>query len=272
MATKAITNPLFVDATAIPRSQDPANKRVGVDVRTIKAQGPRENMEDCSCVQAIDNGRVVMGVFDGHGGIDVAQMCADETPKILKQLLKMNPDVSECLRLLYRDLDERAKQLNPTTGCTAAIALITQDRVWFSNCGDAMIAIKMQNGKTTFMSQDHKVENEKERIENLGGMVTYWGGCARIYGTLNIARSIGDHFMKTYVWSDPYVTATTCKKSDIDWIILASDGLWDVFTPDQVADNLNTSDGNLPQLIRDCYKRGSGDNVTVVHATFKSLP
>lgn len=246
--------------------------RVSIDVRTVKAQGPRDYMEDCSCVEDLSNGRVFIGVFDGHGGIAVAQMCADQAPKIMKELLATNPDVSECMRLLYKQLDEKAEELDQNVGCTAAIALIMNNRIWFSNCGDAMIAIKMRNGEVNFVTQDHKVENEKERVESLGGVVTYWGGCARIYGTLNIARSIGDHFMKTYVISDPYVTATSCMKSEIEWITLATDGLWDVYTPTQLDESLQAQEMSLPELLRACYMRGSTDNVTIVQAAFKPIP
>lgn len=246
--------------------------RVSIDVRTVKAQGPREYMEDYSCVEDISNGRVFMGVFDGHGGTEVAKMCAEQAPMMMKNLLATNPDVSECMRLLYKQLDDKASELDHNVGCTAAMALIVKDRIWFSNCGDAMIAVKMRNGDVYYVTQDHKVENEKDRVESLGGMITYWGGCARIYGTLNIARSIGDHFMKTYVISDPYVTATSCMKSEIEWITLATDGLWDVYTPEQLNETLESSETyNLPELLRSCYMRGSRDNVTIIHAAFKTI-
>ena len=141
--------------------------------------------------------------------------------------------------------------------------------MWFSNCGDAMIAMKTRNGNVRYMSQDHKVENEKARIESLGGIVTYNTGCARIYGTLNIARSIGDHFLKAFVISDPYVTATTFPKAEIEWISIASDGLWDVYTPMDYADDIK--ENSLNTVLNNTFARGSMDNVTIIHAEFKDL-
>lgn len=244
--------------------------RVSIDVKSYKAQGPRATMEDVSCIKTLDGGRIFMGVFDGHGGIEVAQMCADNAPGMMNDLMKVNPDMSECLRLLYKRLDDKALECGTHVGCTAAIAVITQDRVWFSNAGDAMIAMKLRNGNATFVSENHKVENEKERIQRLGGLVTYYDGCARIYGSLNIARSIGDHSLKAFVWSDPYVTATSCLKSNIEWILMASDGLWDVLEPNDVEEYLQES-SSLNKLANDCYRRGSMDNIAIIHATFKPL-
>ena len=256
--------------TTTPRRR----QKVGVDIRVVRSQGPRDYMEDRHCVKAICSGKIIfIGVFDGHGGYEVAEMCAKEAPVIFEDIVKHNPDMSESLRILYRALDLRALHLNKSaTGCTAAIAVITQDRIWCSNCGDAMIAIKKRDGTTKYMSEDHKVENEKERIQKSGGIVTYLGGCARVYGTLNIARSIGDHFIKAFVISDPYVTATTCPKSDIEWITVASDGVWDVYNPEDYAKDLREVAGNLTQMIDNCYMRGSQDNITIAHCDFKLSP
>lgn len=248
------------------------NIKVSIDVHTIKAQGPRATMEDRYVVQSLGDNLLMMAVFDGHGGDEVAQMCIEKSPEIMKGLIRSNPDMSVCFRILYKTLDDEAKKLNtPTCGCTAAIAVITKDRIWFSNCGDAMIAVKLRDNSVKFFSQDHKVENERARIEGLGGMITTYGGCARIYGTLNIARSIGDHYMKQFVISDPYVTATSFPKADIDWLMVASDGLWDVYNPEQLSVDLSKHNNDLKELIQSAYTRGSMDNITCVFSAFKPV-
>lgn len=247
-------------------------QKVNLEIKTIKAQGPRATMEDRCCVNSFGGDKILVGVFDGHGGDQVAQMCIEKACVKLVQLASGNPDMSENLRKLYKCLDEEAKELDtPQVGSTAAMVVVTKDRLWFSNCGDAMIAMKTRNGVIRFVSQDHKVENEKDRLQALGGVVTNWGGCARIYGTLNIARSIGDHYMKTFVISEPYVNATTCPKSEIEWIIVASDGLWDVFEPSQVDTSLRASNYNLNDLVNEAYKRGSTDNITIAFMAFTAV-
>jgi len=243
--------------------------KVSVTIKTVKAKGPRPTMEDRCVVEFLPGSKIIIGIFDGHGGDAIAQMCIETAPKLMEELLQTNQDISQCIKLLYKQLDDQARDMGcPYVGTTAAIILITPDKVWFSNCGDAMIAMKVRNGDVKFMTQNHKVENEKERIKDLGGIVTYWDGCARIYGTLNIARSIGDHCLKTYVVSEPYVTTSTCIKSDIDWILVASDGLWDVFEPHEVDTSLQKSKNNLQQLVQEAFTRGSTDNVTAALAMF----
>lgn len=56
----------------------------------------------------------------------------------------------------------------------------------------------------------------------------YWDG-ARVLGVLAMSRSIGDSYLKPYVSSEPEVTVTDRTEED-DFLILASDGLWDVVT------------------------------------------
>lgn len=242
-----------------------------ITINTIKAQGPRPTMEDRLCVERLSEGTIFIGVFDGHGGDEVAQMCIEYGPKLMNNLLLSNPDVSSCIRLLYKQLDQKASLMSRTVGSTAAIVLIRKDRIWFSNCGDAMIAVKPRASYARYMSQDHKVEREKERLESLGGLITYHDGCARIYGTLNIARSIGDHHLKDFVISDPYVTSLTYSKSKIDWLLIASDGLWDVFNPIRVSSILSDNQNDLASLVKESYLNGSTDNISIAFVLFNEL-
>lgn len=56
----------------------------------------------------------------------------------------------------------------------------------------------------------------------------YWDG-ARVLGVLAMSRAIGDNYLKPYVTSEPEVTVTDRTEED-EFLILASDGLWDVVT------------------------------------------
>ena len=80
------------------------------------------------------------------------------------------------------------------------------------------------------MSMDHKPNesSEKQRIENLGGMVV-WAGTWRVGGVLAVSRAFGDRPLKKYVKADPHVKSEDITKDD-EFVILASDGLWDVVT------------------------------------------
>ena len=56
----------------------------------------------------------------------------------------------------------------------------------------------------------------------------YWDG-PRVLGVLATSRAIGDNYLKPYVSSEPEVTVTDRTEED-EFMILASDGLWDVVT------------------------------------------
>ena len=72
--------------------------------------------------------------------------------------------------------------------------------------------------------------------------------------------------LKDYVIPDPDVMRWVCTDDDA-YIVLATDGLWDVFSNAQVAGILQRCDS--PQkgaeiLAQEAFTRGSTDNITVI--------
>jgi protein phosphatase 2C len=67
--------------------------------------------------------------------------------------------------------------------------------------------------------------DELERIHAAGGRVIYWDG-ARVFGMLAMSRAVGD--LKPFGISDPEVRVVERKDGEDEFLILASDGLWDV--------------------------------------------
>ncbi|KAF9622118.1 hypothetical protein IFM89_029402 [Coptis chinensis] len=64
-----------------------------------------------------------------------------------------------------------------------------------------------------------------EGVEAAGGRVINWNGY-RVLGVLATSRSIGDQYLKLYVISVPEISITEHTEKD-EFVILASDGLWD---------------------------------------------
>ncbi|KAH7415814.1 hypothetical protein KP509_14G062000 [Ceratopteris richardii] len=82
-------------------------------------------------------------------------------------------------------------------------------------------------------SQPERV-HETRRIEAAGGYVIAWNGY-RITALLALSRAIGDGYLKRYVISEPDVVHL--ERSDEDeFLILASDGLWDVIDNETACD------------------------------------
>ncbi len=85
------------------------------------------------------------------------------------------------------------------------------------------------NGDHEALSLEHipSREDERSRIEKLNGFIIPVGNVLRLNGHLNLTRSLGDQMYKPWVSCQPEVTVYDIKKDD-KYLILATDGLWNV--------------------------------------------
>ncbi|KAF2599002.1 hypothetical protein F2Q68_00012313 [Brassica cretica] len=121
------------------------------------------------------------------------------------------------------------------------------------------------------VSRDHKPDqsDERERIENAGGFVM-WAGTWRVGGVLAVSRSFGDRLLKQYVIADPEIQEEKIDDS-LEFLILASDGLWDVFSNEEavaVVKEVEEPEESTKKLVGEAIKRGSADNITCVVVRF----
>ena len=95
-------------------------------------QGWRVNMEDAHLAERItlhngDKG-MIFGVFDGHGGKEVAVFAADKYKQILENDKNFKTgDYKAALEQSFYDLDEQVshEDFAMDTGCTSNVVLIT---------------------------------------------------------------------------------------------------------------------------------------------------
>ncbi len=92
----------------------------------------------------------------------------------------------------------------------------------------------------------------------------------RLFLYLIINRAIGDVSLQPYVTSEPDIVETNLDAHD-EFLVLASDGLWDVLNNAQVAQLLQELDRQKSdfmdmarELCVEALMRGSQDNITVV--------
>ncbi|CAN8312390.1 unnamed protein product [Cochlearia groenlandica] len=207
------------------------------------------------------------GVYDGHGGAQVADYChdrihsalAEEIERIKEELCKRNTGQgrqvqwekvfvdcylkvdAEVKGKINRPVDDSSDRMvleavSPeTAGSTAVVALVCSSHIIVSNCGDSR-AVLLRGKDSMPLSVDHKPDREDEyaRIERAGGKVIQWQG-ARVSGVLAMSRSIGDEYLEPYVIPDPEVTFMPRARED-ECLILASDGLWDVMSNQEACD------------------------------------
>lgn len=249
------------------------------------AQGRRPYMEDTFIVEEIkrfNKKYKCFGVFDGHGGDHVSRMCREKFKPVLQKEMNASAEIDNSLRKAYKHLDEIAAQGTKGIHCgSTAVTLVSlnDQELWCANCGDSEGMIAFKNGRTKMMTQNHKVEMEDKRLRDAGATITNWD-CPRINATLNVARSIGDHHLKKYVICDPYVKYFKINKQ-LDYILLASDGLWDVLDEKTVHSIITQKRNALAHLkptelvnaigyhlIEQSLKRGSTDNITCIFIMF----
>ncbi|KAK9073864.1 hypothetical protein SSX86_006458 [Deinandra increscens subsp. villosa] len=260
------------------------------------------------------------GVYDGHGGAQVANYCSTRLHTALQEELEPlmeswggnessvsnDNNCQEMWRKAFANcflkVDEEigGKQGNhetvapETVGSTAVVALICSSHIVVSNCGDSR-AVLCRGKEAMALSVDHKPNREDEyaRIEAAGGKVIQWNG-HRVFGVLAMSRSIGDRYLKPWIIPDPEVTFIPRAKED-ECLILASDGLWDVMSNEEVCEiarkrillwHKKNGSSNLPQergqgidpaaqaaaesLSNRALQKGSKDNITVIIIDLKA--
>ena len=124
-------------------------------------------------------------------------------------------------------------------------------------------------------------ELERKRIEAAGGFVS-WNGVDRVQGILATSRAFGDTYLKRMdvITAHPDVYQIDLAKERVRFVLLASDGLWDVLTNqmavDIVRDELEAwkrqPDACLraaEKLVRTAIARETVDNVSVFVIRFR---
>lgn len=58
-------------------------------------------------------------------------------------------------------------------GCTANVVLVTKEKIYVANAGDARCYLFKKDGKFEALSEDHKPDNPQElaRVKKAGGVV-----------------------------------------------------------------------------------------------------
>ncbi|KAL0739075.1 hypothetical protein Bca4012_015285 [Brassica carinata] len=189
------------------------------------------------------------------------------------------------------------------SGSTATVMLIRNDVSYFAHIGDSC-AVLSRSGQIEELTDSHRpygsnkaAVQEMKRIKDAGGWVCIVNG--RICGDIAVSRAFGDIRFKTKKhemlkkgvdegrWSEKFVSRIEFKgdmvvatpdiyqvplTSDVEFIILASDGLWDYMKSKDVVSFLACE--ALAQVALD---RRSEDNISIIIADlgrteWKKLP
>lgn len=170
------------------------------------------------------------------------------------------------------------------SGTTALVAMIFGRSLLVANAGDCR-AVLSRLGVAMEMSKDHRPSctGERRRIEALGGFIDD----GYLNGQLSVTRALGDwHLdgMKALgqpggpLISEPELNLTTLSKED-EFLIIGSDGLWDVFSSQNAVDfarrqlqQHNDVKKCCQEIAEEAIKRGTIDNLTVLMLCFHTEP
>eukprot|EP00747_Dinoflagellata_sp_TGD_P217457 gnl/TRDRNA2_/TRDRNA2_89861_c0_seq1.p1 gnl/TRDRNA2_/TRDRNA2_89861_c0~~gnl/TRDRNA2_/TRDRNA2_89861_c0_seq1.p1 ORF type:complete len:460 (+),score=76.82 gnl/TRDRNA2_/TRDRNA2_89861_c0_seq1:51-1382(+) len=280
----------------------------------VTMQGWRKNHEDRHIlwsgatdasgeIQASPSGNLgVFAVLDGHGGEVAAHIGCDILQKELMGVAARGPleDAAAVTQLQAAFLDTDAslrgclapEDRSGSTVVAAVVSLVSPSeyQVHLAHAGDSRVVVCAGGGLVC--SVDHKPEREDEvaRIQAAGGTVEHGalgGGPLRVDGQLAVSRALGDFQFKPVklppaeckVTAMPEVQSLTCAPGD--WLLLACDGVWDVYTNEEARDFITDAlqapqpvDGSniLVDLMHRCLERGSKDNMTACLVQLKRAP
>mmetsp|Transcript_17227 Transcript_17227/g.25528 ORF Transcript_17227/g.25528 Transcript_17227/m.25528 type:complete len:340 (+) Transcript_17227:193-1212(+) len=242
---------------------------------------------------------LLCGVFDGHSGSDCSTAVASLLfPTIIKSLNFEKGEIICAIKEGFLSMDNNLRASNFVDGTTAICAIVDEENIWVANCGDSRATL-CRNGIVVALSIDHKPSQHEEakRIRQAGGYVDLFDpSVPRVMApnsgmAMATSRTLGDfHFkndksrsqVEQIVSPEPTVMKMKRHRTD-QFVVLASDGVWDVmsnqevcdFLMDEFADSIQSDadPSNLPQhfvgeaskkILGRCLARGSMDNCSII--------
>jgi len=235
-------------------------------------QGWRVSMEDAHLIKPDFQGDLsLFGVFDGHGGKEVAEFVAKNLCEQLVSLpsfkmknyeqslidcfLKMDQLIDTAKgRKALQEIARASGELRSEEddgdipqifldckGCTANVILFNKNTIICANAGDSRCVLS-KDGNAIPLSVDHKptLESEKQRILKAGSTIEN----GRVDGNLNLSRCLGDLKYKRIKFLKPEdqpITAMPEVKKRIltkecDFLIMGCDGIWENMSSQNMVD------------------------------------
>lgn len=238
---------------------------------SARHRGIRPYMEDCDFTEkgmrlssSFANVDLV-SILDGHGGDGCAQFMVDEYVDILSNAAKEAESNASLQEVFYHSIVNADRDFLKSTssgaGSTACLMLFDpngcdgEGTCIIASVGDSR-AVLSRRGEALDLTIDHKATAGEEvaRIALAGGFVNN----GRVMGSLAVGRSLGDKSLKRgrnlnkKPWSTneealsgiPDMLSFTPRRSgaeDDEFVIIATDGLWDVMTSQEAVDDVKRS-------------------------------
>ncbi|KAG6742380.1 hypothetical protein POTOM_053251 [Populus tomentosa] len=217
----------------------------------------------------------LFAIFDGHLGHEVASYLQTH---LFDNILKEHDfwtDTESAIRRAYHATDaeilEKAIALGKGGSTAVTAILINGQKLVVANVGDSR-AVVCKNGVAEQLSVDHEPSREKGMIESRGGFVSNIpGDVPRVDGQLAVARAFGNKSLKIHLSSEPDMSEQMIH-NDIEFLILASDGIWKVMSNQEAVDcikHIKDSHSAAKNLVEQALSRKSKDDISCIVVRFR---
>eukprot|EP01062_Namystynia_karyoxenos_P019754 TRINITY_DN17451_c0_g1_i1.p1 TRINITY_DN17451_c0_g1~~TRINITY_DN17451_c0_g1_i1.p1 ORF type:complete len:651 (+),score=112.01 TRINITY_DN17451_c0_g1_i1:234-2186(+) len=179
-------------------------------------------------------------VADGHGGTEAAVYARDFLlPHLLRSEhfpLDLTAAWRQAFAVTHSAFISRAEMAECDAGTTMLATLLWGTQLHYAWTGDSEGFVCRQ-GQAASLTRPHRPSDEAERrdIEARGGRVRSVGGALRVDGQVGVSRAIGARTCASHLSHEPE-TGSMEITSDEDFVVLATDGVWDVMRPQEVVD------------------------------------
>jgi serine/threonine protein phosphatase PrpC len=267
-----------------------------------KTDDPSLKNQDAFAVHEGECG-VCFSIFDGHGpkGDEVAKLFAKQlVPEVIRKFYEktistrtfeefvLDGRIADLVDEAVKSVESDELKKNKTkeesclncSGSTALMAFIKNRTLAVAGIGDSRVLLVKKEGQE-FLSKEHKPNHgrEKKRIEGSGGRVikriqTYRlcppeGEEYKNLSRLAMSRSVGNLALRDFgLITNPSAVVHEITGEDL-YLVLASDGLWDVLTKERVGEIVRdcpfvASLDIAQELLCTAYSKGSRDDITVI--------
>jgi serine/threonine protein phosphatase PrpC len=211
------------------------------------------------------------GIYDGHGGRNVSEYLRIHLYPLFQLSLKASTSVEDAFTRSFARVDEELlKGINPgsfcqrnsrTAGSCGLVVYFQGEKVYTAIVGDSRAILTKRTLECVPLTKEQKATDMEERkliIQRTGDPRAFFqnqreaeidpAAPDRLLGHLIVTRAFGDAFLKLkhfapqqvqnfqlpYITAEPVVTSYSLAENEEEFLVLASDGLWDMMTNEEV--------------------------------------
>ena len=242
----------------------------------------RDYMEDRFCILVSfphnEQNKSIFAIFDGHGGYQISNYLMNNFFSIFIKISEKcnNTNYEKILEKTFSHCDDEIKKIQGSQkmGSTATILLIVKEMdqilgkqkvIYCANLGDSNCQLINKNGykKITY---EHRCSDEMEekRIKKGNGSIIN----GRVGGNISVTRSFGDYNMRDCgLISQPYINKVVFNDNEKNFLVLATDGVWDFLNEEELFFSSINKDNSLDickNIMEKAKNNGSTDNMTCI--------